>query len=198
MHERTKLILIFLIISLMVVPFASAGPIKNFITGTGKGGGGFWDAVKNIFMGSWLQDRTNVELAIRVMFFFLVFAVSFAVFRMISSAPRFEWLGGKTAVIVSLIFSLMGTWFAPKSILVDVWADYTVIAVLLFYGIVIGGGIWGAVVSYRNQHYWVAAILIIVLISMIDWVMGAVENVEQQARFKGLISIPFYYLLKRR
>ncbi len=70
MHKRNKLILVFLIISLIIMPLVYAGPIKDFVTG--KGESGFWGITKNIFMGSWLKDKTNIELAVRVMFFLAI------------------------------------------------------------------------------------------------------------------------------
>lgn len=174
MKKRLVALLFLLaIISLIVVPFVSAGPIREAFSGMN-----IWDMTKKIFTGSFLKTGADIKTTFRIAFFIFVFSVTWAVFNMLGRTNQFSWLGGRIAVVLALVFAGISTLFTPYKLLVGIGADWALIGLLIFAGIPIGLFVWGAIYFSRAGNYWLAALFIIIIILIADYIMGAVQDVE--------------------
>jgi len=178
-----KVITIMFFLSLLFIPMVSSGVVDEALKMDNV-----WDTIKNIFIGSFWKDSGNAEAAVRIMFFIFVFAVVWAVFNKLGGTPSLSWMGGRISVVLALIIAAMGTIFVPGHLLTMITEDYVTLAVLIFALPIMGLFFYGAY-HFWGTNKWVAAIFILILIFMVDYVMGAVMTMDSAIKALPLIFI---------
>lgn len=164
MNKKRGRNILFLILGLfliMISPLASA-VVKDVFAG--PSGQEIWNKVKYIFALQWIKGVTDLLAIMRILFFFFVFAVTFAVLNWLGG--RLPWLSGRIPLVLALIIAAIGTIFTPYTLLVSMSSDYAFLASIIFLAPfmgLIGYGIF----YFWNTNRWVAAILILLLIFLL-------------------------------